>query len=314
MLESWLLFGIVGNVLSTVCCVLGNKYLSTELGFEFMMTLSGIHFLLTAIGTRVIAKVAKVKRTPNPPGVLEILPLCIFTTGSVGLMNLNLLHNSVGFYMLSKLCCIPCTLVLEWYLSKKQTSWAIKGALLIVLTGVGIATVTDVQCNLTGSLFAVAAVLVTALCQISTVHTIKRLGILPLQLLLETSPIQALLYILLAPMFDNWGISASGLAPLAAGTVFSFHYTPAVLLFIFLTSAFGLGVNVTNFFVLAKTSPVTYQVVGHLKTCVILVFGFVFLHQPVVWRNVAGIAVALLGMFVYSYVKLEESSKAEKKA
>eukprot|EP00736_Rhodelphis_marinus_P006308 Rmarinus@m.18296 len=127
MLESWLLFGIVGNVLSTVCCVLGNKYLSTELGFEFMMTLSGIHFLLTAIGTRVIAKVAKVKRTPNPPGVLEILPLCIFTTGSVGLMNLNLLHNSVGFYMLSKLCCIPCTLVLEWYLSKKTNVLGHKG-------------------------------------------------------------------------------------------------------------------------------------------------------------------------------------------
>jgi hypothetical protein len=33
--------------------------------------------------------------------------------GSVAFMNLNLAHNSVGFYQLSKLACIPVTLILE---------------------------------------------------------------------------------------------------------------------------------------------------------------------------------------------------------
>lgn len=36
----------------------------------------------------------------------------------------------------------------------------------------------------------------------------------------------------------------------------------------------ALGVNISNYLVLGKTSPLTYQVLGHLKTVLILVLGF----------------------------------------
>ena len=37
---------------------------------------------------------------------------------------------------------------------------------------------------------------------------------------------------------------------------------------------FALGVNISNYLVLGQTSPLTYQVLGHLKTVLIIVLGF----------------------------------------
>lgn len=63
---------------------------------------------------------------------------------------------------------------------------------------------------------------------------------------------------------------------------------------------------------IGKTSPVTYQVLGHLKTCLVLAFGYVLLRDPFSWRNIFGIMVALVGMILYSYYCTQESqSKAE---
>ena len=52
-----------------------------------------------------------------------------------------------------------------------------------------------------------------------------------------------------------------------------------------------------------RTSPVTYQVVGHFKTCFILILGFLVFDAPVVPKNIFGIALAMVGMAVYSEVR-----------
>jgi solute carrier family 35 protein E3 len=61
--------------------------------------------------------------------------------------------------------------------------------------------------------------------------------------------------------------------------------------------------------VIGKTSPVTYQVVGHLKTCIILGFGYVLFNDPFSWRNILGILLALLGMILYSFFCLMENKQ-----
>ncbi len=49
--------------------------------------------------------------------------------------------------------------------------------------------------------------------------------------------------------------------------------------------------------------------VGHLKTCLILVLGFVVFHYAVVWRNLFGIAIAVVGMIWYTEQKRQEGAK-----
>jgi len=62
-----------------------------------------------------------------------------------------------------------------------------------------------------------------------------------------------------------------------------------------------MSVNFSTFLVIGKTSPVTYQVLGHLKTCLVLAFGYILLHDPFSWRNILGILIAIVGMGLYSY-------------
>lgn len=71
--------------------------------------------------------------------------------------------------------------------------------------------------------------------------------------------------------------------------------------FIVLSCLISVSVNFSTFLVIGKTSPVTYQVLGHLKTCLVLTFGYVLLHDPFSWRNILGILIAVVGMVLYSY-------------
>ena len=66
--------------------------------------------------------------------------------------------------------------------------------------------------------------------------------------------------------------------------------------------------------VIGRTSPVTYQVLGHLKTCLVLGLGYVLLANPVSWRNILGILVAMGGMFMYSFVQIQEGKAGQSAA
>ena len=81
--------------------------------------------------------------------------------------------------------------------------------------------------------------------------------------------------------------------------------------FIILSCLISVSVNFSTFLVIGKTSPVTYQVLGHLKTCLVLGFGYTLLHDPFTERNLIGILVAIAGMGLYSYFCTQESKKKQ---
>ncbi len=80
-------------------------------------------------------------------------------------------------------------------------------------------------------------------------------------------------------------------------------------MFIVLSCMISVSVNFSTFLVIGKTSAVTYQVLGHLKTCLILALGYLVLNNPFSWRNVCGILIALSGMGLYSYACILESQQ-----
>lgn len=86
-------------------------------------------------------------------------------------------------------------------------------------------------------------------------------------------------------------------------------WSELVQAFIMLSCLIAVAVNFSTFLVLGKTSPVTYQVLGHLKTCLILGFGYTLLRDPFTERNIIGILIAVWGMGLYSYFCTQESKK-----
>jgi solute carrier family 35 protein E3 len=80
-------------------------------------------------------------------------------------------------------------------------------------------------------------------------------------------------------------------------------------MFIIMSCMISVSVNFSTFLVLGKTSAVTYQVLGHLKTCLILALGYLVLSNPFSWRNVCRILIALSGMALYSHACILESQQ-----
>lgn len=203
---------------------------------------------------------------------------------------------------MTKLAIIPCTVLLETLFFRKKFSRTIQFSLSILLLGVGIATVTDLQLNVVGSVLSLLAVLTTCIAQIMTNTIQKRFKVSSTQLLYQSCPYQALTLFIIGPFLDGL---------LTNQNVFLFKYTPQVLVFIVLSCLISVSVNFSTFLVIGKTSPVTYQVLGHLKTCLVLAFGYFLLRDPFSWRNILGILVALVGMVLYSYYcSMETQQKA----
>ncbi|XVF46121.1 hypothetical protein PTKIN_Ptkin03bG0001300 [Pterospermum kingtungense] len=256
------------SVVSSVSIVICNKALISTLGFMFATTLTSWHLLVTFCSLHVALWMKLFEHKPFD--ARAVMGFGILNGISIGLLNLSLGFNSVGFYQMTKLAIIPCTVLLETLFFRKKFSRKIQFSLAILLLGVGIATVTDLQLNLLGSILSLLAVVTTCVAQIMTNTIQKKFKVSSTQLLYQSCPYQ---------------------------------------FFIVLSCLISVSVNFSTFLVIGKTSPVTYQVLGHLKTCLVLAFGYVLLHDPFSWRNILGILIAVVGMVFYSYYCTVESQQ-----
>ncbi|KAF4352769.1 hypothetical protein G4B88_010169 [Cannabis sativa] len=311
------------SVVSSVSIVICNKALISSLGFNFgrnhevetelfwslvgvstynATTLTSWHLLVTFCSLHAARKMKFFEHKAFEQKA--VMGFGILNGISIGLLNLSLGFNSVGFYQMTKLAIIPCTVFLETlFLAKKfriVQGRSIQLSLLILLLGVGIATVNDVQLNALGSILSLLAIVTTCVAQIMTNTIQKKFKVSSTQLLYQSCPYQAGTLLISGPFLDQF---------LTNQNVFAFKYTTQVLVFIVLSCMISVSVNFSTFLVIGKTSPVTYQVLGHLKTCLVLAFGYILLHDPFNWRNILGIMVALVGMIVYSYFCTRESQK-----
>ncbi|KAG6779929.1 hypothetical protein POTOM_016331 [Populus tomentosa] len=278
--------GVIGalflSVASSVSIVICNKALMSNLGFPFATTLTSWHLMVTFCTLHAAHRLNLFESKS-----IDMKPVMLFgilNGVSIGLLNLSLGFNSIGFYQMTKLAIIPFTVLLETLFLKKQFSQKIKLSLFVLLVGVGIASVTDLQLNFLTS----------------TIQ--KRLNVSSTQLLYQSAPFQAAILFVSGPLVDQF---------LTRKNVFAYKYSSIVLAFIILSCIISVSVNFSTFMVIGKTSPVTYQVLGHLKTCLVLGFGYTLLHDPFTMRNIAGILVAIFGMGLYSYFCVQENKKKQ---
>ncbi|MFQ6638877.1 hypothetical protein Gotur_015542 [Gossypium turneri] len=267
--------GVIGalflSVASSVSIVICNKALMSHLGFPFgnfsilysllndgiygfslipispsATTLTSWHLMVTFCTLHAAQRFNLFES--KPIDMKTVVLFGILNGVSIGLLNLSLGFNSIGFYQMTKLAIIPFTVLLETIFLKKQFSQNIKLSLLLLLVGVGIASITDLQLNFVGTILSLLAIITTCVGQIA---------------------------------------------------------------FIILSCIISVSVNFSTFLVIGKTSPVTYQVLGHLKTCLVLTFGYTLLHDPFTDRNIVGILIAIFGMGLYSYFCTQENKKKQ---
>ena len=257
--------------------------------------LTAMHMVLTATVLRAAARMGYFERKSVGRG--EMVKFGALNSASVALLNLSLGFNSVGFYQMSKLSIIPVTVGLQMTYFDKKFSARVKLSLAVLLLGVGASTVTDVQLNATGFVIGLLSVITTSIGQILTGSLQQKLGLSSTQLLCAAAPWMALTLVILAPPVDG---------ALNGGNILESNYSSEVMCYALMSCFLAILVNFATFAVIGKCSAVTYQVIGHLKTMLVLGFGFVVVGDPVVAKNIAGLLVALFGMILYARAEMRD--------
>jgi len=287
------------NVFSSISIVLVNKWVYVTYFFNYATFLTFIHFILTFLGL-VICEGMNVFESKKI-NVRDVIPLCLSFCGFVVFTNLSLQYNSVGFYQIMKVMTTPTLVFIQSHFYGETFDSNIKLSLIPICIGVSIVSATDVQLNAIGFFYSVLGVLVTSYYQIWVGTKQKELKVNAMQLLYYQAPISAVMLIPVIPIFDN---IFSGDKPLI-------DYEMGLTAFIFITLSGVLAflVNLSIFLVIGRTSPVTYNVVGHFKLCIIIVSGFILFSYPIDGRNIFGILVTLAGVISYTHFKLEQQSR-----
>lgn len=279
------------------------KLVKKHLTCQFTMTLSTFHFLSTWLLLEILAFFGAIRRYEDIPFRKRFI-LAFLVMTSIISMNFNLASNSIGFYQMTKLCAIPYMLVWNTLIKKMKYTKKEIISLIILLSGVALFSVSDVEFNLIGSIYALIAIISTAHNQMITGELQKEYKLNGPELQVAIMPEEFSLGIISSTVMENLGDNAFVSSSLSYKTI----------LLLLATCFFAIGVNVATFGLIGKTSSVTYQVVGHAKTILLLVFGYIFFPSP--WEStyqmikaIGGIIIALFGVFMYSKVRLDLANK-----
>ena len=185
-------------------------------------------------------------------------------------------------------------------------------ALLPICVGVALATVSDVEVNSTGTLFALLGICSTSMYQLWVKTKQQDLGLDSYQLLFLQAPTSAVMVLLISFLTEPWGFaldpaSASAGAGAASDSaaasvgVLTYPYTFESSCAILGTGLLSFCVNLSIFLVIGKTSPVAYNVLGHFKLVCILLSGLLFFGEEASPAKLLGTALTLAGVLAYTH-------------
>lgn len=281
------------NIVTSVGIIMVNKQVMSGFGFKFATTLTGLHFLVTGMVGMITAALGYL---PNK-NVVPFWDLAWFSlvanTSIVG-MNLSLMLNSVGFYQISKLSIIPTVCFFEAILNAKTFSKEVKASVVVVMVGVGVCTVTDLNVKLGGFIAACVAVVCTSLQQIFIGSLQKKYNVGSFDLLSQTAPIQAASLIVVGPLVDYLLFQKS---------ILEYSMTAMAAVFIGMSCILAVGCNLSQYLCIGKFSAVTFQVLGHMKTVLVLLLGWILFRKDasLTMKNIGGMFMAVVGMVMYSW-------------
>jgi solute carrier family 35 protein E3 len=293
---------IISSIMSSVGLILTNKVImEPPYNFVYVFTLTSIHFLVTALTMEIMAVVGIFTRSRLPwvPSVLMAMACSL----SVGLSNSSLKLNSVGFYQLCKLLGIPCLVFIQAVVYKTHTSSAVKLPLFIILFGMSLATVTDVQLNAVGAIVGLTGVIITTQFQIWQGKNQHDYELNALQINHAQSLPTFFACSLLALLVEFSGFQQNMY-------ILSHTWTLIEIKWIGLSALLAASANLTCYGLIGNTSAITFQVTGHAKTALILIGGYFLTRgrQQISSSNVIGILICLCGSILYGVVRHAEQT------
>lgn len=217
---------------------------------------------------------------------------------NVVIPNLSLAFSTVTVYQLCRVLLTPSTAIINFILYRSTIPRAAALFLVPVCLGVGITSYYDTKpaaapssadkktavatTSSIGVMFALSGVLASSVYTVLIAAYHKKLQMSSSQLLFNQAPISSVLLMFAVPLVDQ--IPDLGIVP---------GYRWAMIL---MSGGFAALINISQFFIVAGSGPVSSTVVGHLKTVSIVGIGWAVGGRSVADKSALGVLMTVGGI------------------
>ncbi|KAI9816924.1 MAG: hypothetical protein M1827_001569 [Pycnora praestabilis] len=280
------------NTLATIAIVFTNKAIFDDPSLRHVQSsFAAFHFCVTGTTLYIISRPSVGFFVPKRVSFLEMIPLASAMCLNVVLPNLSLAFSSVTFYQIARILLTPIVALINFVFYQAPIPRRAVYTLVPICLGVGVVSYYDSlpaasasikTTSTAGVMFAFSGVVASSLYTvwISTSH--KKFQTNSMQLLYNQAPISAFLLMFAIPFTD---------------VLPGWHEVPQEKFFMIgLSGVFACLINVSQFFIIAGTGPVSSTVVGHFKTCSIVALGWITSGRNVGDRSILGILLAIAGI------------------
>jgi solute carrier family 35, member E3 len=275
------------NFVSSIGIIFVNKLIFKQYAFKFATFVTTLHFFFTCLGL-VVARVAGLY-VPKKLSHAQVAPISFAFCMHVVFNNLSLQYNSVGFYQLIKVLTSPMIAFIQERYFGVPLPMPLKLTLVLECIGVAIGTVSDVEINLVGFVFAVLGLLGATYYQIFVKTKQKALDANSFQVLHYQAPQSMVAVACMIPLFDTLH-GTGGLFDKISKM--SFELGMAIVI----GSSLAFCVNLSVFLVIGRTSPITYNVLGHFKLVFVLAGGILLFGGDANPKRLFGMGLTFAGV------------------
>ena len=283
---------MVINTLATIGIVFTNKAIFSEPSLKLtQLTFAAFHFFITWLTLWTISRPRFAFFAPRRVSVRDMLPLSVAMALNVILPNLSLAFSSVTFYQVARILLTPTVAAMNFVLYRATLPRDALVALVPACLGVGMVSyydslpAADASVKTTsglGVIFAFSGIFASSLYTVWIASYHRKLNMSSMQLLFNQAPVSAIMLLYVIPFVDTFPIWAE--VPVSRW------------LMILMSGLFASLINISQFFIIAQTGPVSSTVVGHVKTCTIVALGWIASGRAIGDKSVLGVFIAIGGI------------------
>lgn len=189
------------------------------------------------------------------------------------------------------------TVILSRIFVGEKQSLSVYLSLVPIISGVAVATATEISFNIIGLTSALLSTAIISLQHIYSKKVMRETGIHHLRLLQVLGKLAFTMFLPIWMFTDCWILITD------SSMQNNFWATSPMII---LNGVLGWLQNVVAFSVLSLVSPLTYAVASAAKRLAVIAASLVLLRNPVTSVNVLGMFLAILGVLAYNKAKYDQ--------